>query len=48
MYHDAYELYLDRQTERLLGGAMSLVILDPAYGADLVAFCASTELVDVT
>jgi hypothetical protein len=44
-YHDAYDVALDRQIKRLEDGTMRLVILDPAYGADLLAFCASAELV---
>ena len=44
-YHEAYENALDTQIGRLEEGSMQLVILDPAYGADLVAFCASVDLV---
>lgn len=44
-YHDAYNDFLDRQIRRLEDGVMRLVILEPAYGADLLAFCTSAELV---
>ena len=44
-YHDDHNALLDRQVERLRSGAMRLVILDPAHGADLLAFCASTRLI---
>lgn len=44
-YHDEHNALLDRQVERLRSGAMRLIILDPAYGADLLAFCASTTLI---
>jgi hypothetical protein len=43
-YHDAYDVALDKQIRRLEDGDMRLVILDPAYGADLLAFCASAEI----
>jgi hypothetical protein len=46
-YHDDYEAALERQMQRLEQGEMRLVILDPAYGADFVAYCASAELVAV-
>jgi hypothetical protein len=46
-YHDDYDASLERQVERLEKGEMRLVILDPAYGAELVAYCASVELLDV-
>ena len=46
-YHDEYDLFLEKQIKRLEVATMCLVILEPAYGADLVAFCASTELFSV-
>lgn len=44
-YHDDHQALLDKQIERLRSGSMRLIVLDPAYGADLVAFCASTTLI---
>jgi hypothetical protein len=43
-YHDDYNSSLDRQIERLRDGSMKLIILDPAYGADLLAYCATADL----
>jgi hypothetical protein len=43
-YHDDHNAFLDRQIERLREGTMKLIILDPAYGADLLAYCASANL----
>lgn len=45
-YHEAYDNLLQSKLDLLEKGAAKLVILDPAYGADLVAFCTSAELVD--
>jgi hypothetical protein len=46
-YHDEHELFLVRQTRRLEEGSARLVVLDPAYGADLVAYCVAADLISV-
>ncbi len=46
-HHETYERFLQAQHERLDQGAAKLVLLEPAYGADLIAFCTSAELVSV-
>lgn len=45
-YHEAYDNLLQSKLDLLEKGAAKLVILDPACGADLVAFCTSAELLD--
>ena len=47
-YHEAYDGFLQSQHERIDQGLAKLVLLDPAYGADLVAFCASAELLEAS
>lgn len=44
-YHAAYEAFLDKQLARLEAGTAKLVLLEPAYGADLLAYCSSVELI---
>jgi hypothetical protein len=43
-YHEAHALFLETKLERVRTGEASLVLIVPAYGADLYAFCASVDL----
>ncbi|WP_420381753.1 hypothetical protein [Novosphingobium sp.] len=38
-YHDAHALQLKRQIARIESGEVSLVMIVPSYGADLLATC---------
>lgn len=38
-YHDAHALVLQRQIARIESGELSLVVIVPSYGADLLAVC---------
>lgn len=44
-YHAAYDAFRDKQLARLEAGMAKLVLLEPAYGADLMAYCSSIELI---
>lgn len=44
-YHAAYNAFRDKQLARLEAGTAKLVLLEPAYGADLLAYCSSVELI---
>lgn len=44
-YHAAYDAFRDKQLARLEAGTAKLVLLEPAYGADLLAYCSSVELI---
>ena len=46
-YHDEYEDFLAEKTKRLQEGPARLVVLDPSYGADLVAYCSAADLIGV-
>jgi len=43
-YHEAHSIFLETKLERVRNGEASLVLIVPAYGADLYAFCASVDL----
>lgn len=43
-YHQAHAAIIETKLERVRSGEASLVIIVPAYGADLYAFCASVDL----
>jgi len=38
-YHDTHALVLQRQIARIENGEISLVVIVPSYGADLLAVC---------
>jgi hypothetical protein len=44
-YHSKYDAFRDRQLARLEAGTARLVLLEPAYGADLLAYCTSVDLI---
>lgn len=44
-YHAEYDAFRDRQLSRLESGTARLVLLEPAYGAELLAYCTSAELI---
>jgi hypothetical protein len=44
-YHSKYDAFRDKQLARLEAGTATLVLLEPAYGADLLAYCISADLV---
>jgi hypothetical protein len=43
-YHDTHATFIATKLERLRRGDAALVLLVPAYGAELYAFCASVSL----
>ena len=43
-YHKAHSVFLETKLERVRSGDASLVLIIPAYGADLYAFCTSVDL----
>ena len=43
-YHQAHAAIIETKLERVRSGEASLVMIVPAYGADLYAFCASVDL----
>ena len=43
-YHEAHGAFLETQLERIRAGEAAIVILSPAYGADLYAYCGSVAL----
>lgn len=43
-YHQAHAAVLETKLEKVRSGEAALVLLVPAYGADLYAFCASVDL----
>jgi hypothetical protein len=43
-YHEAHAAFLETKLERIRSGKASLILISPAYGADLFAFCASVDL----
>ena len=44
-YHADYNAFRDKQLARLKAGTANLILLEPAYGADLLAYCSSVELI---
>lgn len=42
-YHEAHAEVIERQLARIEAGEATLVTIDPAYGADLVAYCTGVE-----
>jgi hypothetical protein len=44
-FHEEHAAIIRQKVRDLEEGNRTLVVLDPAYGADLVAYCAATELV---
>jgi hypothetical protein len=44
-YHAEYDTFREKQLARLKNGTARLVVADTAYGADLVAYCTSIELI---
>lgn len=43
-YHEAHAAVIETKLERVRNGEASLVLIIPAYGADLYAFCASVDI----
>ena len=43
-YHEAHAVFLEAKLSRIRSGEASLVLIVPAYGADLYAFSASVDL----
>lgn len=43
-YHEAHAVFLEAKLSRIRSGEASLVLIVPAYGADLYAFCTSVDL----
>jgi len=43
-YHQRHAAFLEAKLERVRSGEASLVLIVPAYGAELYAFCASVDL----
>jgi len=43
-YHEKHAAIIEMKLERVRSGQASLVLMIPAYGADLYAFCGSVDL----
>jgi hypothetical protein len=43
-YHEDHSMFLARQLARVASGSLTLVVIEPAYGADLVAACETATL----
>jgi hypothetical protein len=43
-YHQAHSVFLETKLEKVRSGEASIVLMVPACGADLYAFCASVDL----
>jgi hypothetical protein len=43
-YHEAHAAFLETKLERVRSGDAALVLIVPAYGADLCAFCSAVNV----